>query len=239
MMKSTFYGSISAWFNASYLCRHLLWVSFSLATSHPSKQEKHTWYRSNWKRMNRANSTFQKVNPRHTISYTIVRSLRSKFSEVELHFLPSNPTSWFVWNRYQCLNSKTVLHTHYETDPHKSHSHGLGIYIKDGFPCEKERKNEEPDIAYICFCVALIHSTTYVFTLYRPQDKGRYSSMEYLRKLIISSLNTSKIKLVLFHHRRLDPELPPVAMNMPCQGGTWPWKSLKFTPIFSGTYNHC
>lgn len=52
------------------------------------------------------------------------------------------------------------------------HGHVLGTYIKDEFPCDKDTKNEDPELLYVCLCVELIHSTTFIFSLYLPQDKG-------------------------------------------------------------------
>lgn len=50
------------------------------------------------------------------------------------------------------------------------HGYELSAYIKDRFPCDKDQKHEGPDLFYICFCVVVVYSTTFIFTLYRSQN---------------------------------------------------------------------
>ena len=50
--------------------------------------------------------------------------------------------------------------------------HGLGVYIKEGFPCGRDLRYEVTDSPYMCFRVALLHSTAFIFTLYRPHGDG-------------------------------------------------------------------
>lgn len=50
------------------------------------------------------------------------------------------------------------------------HGHGLGAYIRDGF--HRGRHNEDIDLGYVSLRVTLIHSITFVFTLYLPWDEG-------------------------------------------------------------------
>lgn len=83
------YGIISGRINAGYLCVHLQWMSVSMPTCLPPNQPKHTWNQSNCKWTKLANPPTQKIDPCYTNSYTNVRSLRSKVSEVEPHLLQS------------------------------------------------------------------------------------------------------------------------------------------------------
>lgn len=50
--------------------------------------------------------------------------------------------------------------------------HKLSAYIKDGLPCGRDTKNKDPDLPYMCFHLALICSTTFIFTLSCLWDDG-------------------------------------------------------------------
>ena len=50
--------------------------------------------------------------------------------------------------------------------------HGLGVYIKDGLPCARDTSHEDLNSPFMCFHMTLLHSTTYLFFLYRPQNEG-------------------------------------------------------------------
>ena len=50
--------------------------------------------------------------------------------------------------------------------------HCLGVYIKDGLPCARDTSHEDLNSPFMCFRMALLHSTTYLFFLYRPQNEG-------------------------------------------------------------------
>lgn len=37
-------------------------------------------------------------------------------------------------------------------------------------PCDRDQKNEDSNFSCLCFCRLLVYSTTFIFTLYHPQD---------------------------------------------------------------------
>ena len=84
------------------------------------------------------------------------------FSESGL--TPSIPTKEFNIPGFSALTTKH--------DPQGRHGHGICAYIKEGFPCGRDTSKEDPDLPFMCFRVALVHSTTFVFALYRPQADG-------------------------------------------------------------------
>ena len=55
-------------------------------------------------------------------------------------------------------------------DPQKRGCHGLLVYIKEGFPAGRVTRFEVEGAPFMCFKVALVQSTSYIFTLYRPQN---------------------------------------------------------------------
>ena len=48
----------------------------------------------------------------------------------------------------------------------------MGVYIKEGLPCGRDKSHEDTDSSYMCFRLALLNSTSFIFTVYRAQDDG-------------------------------------------------------------------
>ena len=45
--------------------------------------------------------------------------------------------------------------------------HGLAVYVKEGFPFAWDLSLENSADSYLCFGLALLHSVSYFFFLYR------------------------------------------------------------------------
>ena len=45
--------------------------------------------------------------------------------------------------------------------------HGLAVYVKEGFPFARDLSLENSADSYLCFRLALLHSTSYFFLLYQ------------------------------------------------------------------------
>ena len=111
------------------------------------------------------------------IKYSNIRGLRTNFTDVEslLHstkpsvlcLCETNLDSSISERDFDVPGYSTLITKH---DHLRRHMHGLGIYIKTGTPCARVPSFEDPDQPYICLRVALIHVTSYIFFLYRPQD---------------------------------------------------------------------
>ena len=56
--------------------------------------------------------------------------------------------------------------------------HGLGVYAKNNLPIAREPTLEEDNESYMCFRLALLHSTTYIFFLYRSPSSSSCSVVE-------------------------------------------------------------
>ena len=116
-----------------------------------------------------------KVNPSYTISYTNIRGLQSNFPELQSHILQTKPDVMFVCETRH-LDDLGSLRVDGYGDPIKKddsrQGHGLAAYIKNDFPCSRASSYEDPSLPYMCFRVALLQSTAFIFTLYRPQTDG-------------------------------------------------------------------
>ena len=50
--------------------------------------------------------------------------------------------------------------------------HGLAVYVKEGLPFVRDLSLENSADSYLCFRLALLHSVSYVFFLYRPHSSS-------------------------------------------------------------------
>ena len=48
-----------------------------------------------------------------------------------------------------------------------THEHGLAVYVKQGLPFAQDLSLENSADSYLCFGLALVHSVSYFFFLYR------------------------------------------------------------------------
>ena len=55
-------------------------------------------------------------------------------------------------------------------DPLGRGLHGLMVYVKEGFPAGRVKDFEVENAPFMCFKVALAQGTSFIFTLYRPQN---------------------------------------------------------------------
>ena len=124
------------------------------------------------------------TTPCYSVSYTNIRGLRANLPEVATHAQDERPDLFFMSETLMKTPGKSE-DTQSEpgkndlpsldgySEPHvKQHGHGLAAYIKEGFPCSRFEKFEHTDAPYMCFRISLVHSTSFIFTLYRPQKDG-------------------------------------------------------------------
>ena len=50
--------------------------------------------------------------------------------------------------------------------------HGLAVYVKEGLPFARDLSLESPEDSYLCFRLALLHSVSYFFFLYRSPSSS-------------------------------------------------------------------
>ena len=53
-----------------------------------------------------------------------------------------------------------------------SHMHGLAVYVKEGLPFARDLSLENSADSYLCFRLALLHSVSYFFFLYRSPSSA-------------------------------------------------------------------
>ena len=53
-----------------------------------------------------------------------------------------------------------------------THMHGFAVYVKEGLPFARDLSLESSEDSYLCFRLALLHSVSYFFFLYRSPSSS-------------------------------------------------------------------
>ena len=106
------------------------------------------------------------------LSFTNIRGLRSNFVDCE-SFLESNFPNILALcetNLDDSTDSGNFSVTDYLPLIRKdssTHMHGLTVYVKEDLPLARDLSLENSADSYLCFRLALLHSVSYFFFLYR------------------------------------------------------------------------
>ena len=106
------------------------------------------------------------------LSFTNIRGLRSNFVDCE-SFLESNSPDILALcetNLDDSIDSGNFSVRVYLPLIRKdsgTHMHGLTVYVKEGLPFAQDLSLENSADSYLCFGLALVHSVSYFFFLYR------------------------------------------------------------------------
>ena len=85
--------------------------------------------------------------------------------------------------------------------------HGLAVYVKEGLPFAQDLSLENSADSYLCFRLALLHSVSYFFFLYRSPSSALCTVFDSISSNIdeVLSINPSAIVFVFgdfnFHHK--------------------------------------
>ena len=111
------------------------------------------------------------------LSFTNIRGLRSNFVDCE-SFLESNSPDILALcetNLDDSIDSDNFSVRGYLPLIRKdssTHMHGLAVYVKEGLPFARDLSLENSADSYLCFRLALLHSVSYFFFLYRSPSSA-------------------------------------------------------------------
>ena len=111
------------------------------------------------------------------LSFTNIRGLRSNFVDCE-SFLESNLPDILALcetNLDYSIDSGNFSVRGYLPLIRKdssTHMHGLAVYVKEGLPFARDLSLENSADSYLCFQLALLHSVSYFFFLYRSPSSS-------------------------------------------------------------------
>ena len=111
------------------------------------------------------------------LSFTNIRGLRSNFVERE-PFLESNSPDILALCKINLDDSidsgnfSVRCHLPLIRKDYITHMHGLAVYVKEGFSFARDLSLENSADSYLCFRLALLHSVSYFFFLYRSPSSS-------------------------------------------------------------------
>ena len=130
-----------------------------------------------------------------TLSFTNIRSLYSNFSSVEAFLANSSPdllalsdtnlSPNFADSDFSIPGYLPIIRKDSST-----HMHGLAVYARDTLPISREVHLEKPTEPFMCFRLSLLHSTSYLFFLYRSPSSQDCSVLDSVSQSIDSALTS-------------------------------------------------
>ena len=132
------------------------------------------------------------------LSFTNIRGLRSNFVDCE-SFLESNSPDILALcetNVDDSIDSGNFFVRGYLPLIRKdssTHMHGLAVYVKEGLPFARDLSLENSADSYLCFRIALLHSVSYFFFLYRSPSSSLCTVFDSISCIIdeVLSINPS------------------------------------------------
>ena len=132
------------------------------------------------------------------LSFTNIRGLRSNFADCE-SFLESNSPDILALcetNLNGLIDSGNFSVTGYLPLIRKdssTHKHGLPVYEREGLLLARDLSLEKSADSYLCFRLALLHSVSYFFFLYRSPSSSLCTAFDSISSNIdqVLSINPS------------------------------------------------
>ena len=111
------------------------------------------------------------------LSFTNIRGLRSNFVDCESFHESNSPDILALCetNLDDSIDSGNFSVTGYLPLIRKdsdTHMHGLAVYVKEVLPFARDLSLENSAFSYLCFRLALLHSVSYFFFLYRSPSSS-------------------------------------------------------------------
>lgn len=143
-------------------------------------------------RNNRPRNSVKSASPLK-LAFSNVRGFRSNFLSIQSYLFHNSPDIFALSESN--LNSE-VSSSDFCVDGYlslqrkdsKFHMHGLAVYIRNNLPIARECRLESPDESFMCYRVALLHSTTYLFFLYRSPSSQDCSLIDLVSDRIDQAL---------------------------------------------------
>ena len=131
-------------------------------------------------------------------SFTNIRGLRSNFVDCE-SFLESNSPDILALcepNLDDLIDSGNISVRGYLPLIRKdssTHMHGVAVYVKEGLPFARDLSLKNSADSYLCFRLALLHSVSYFFFLYRSPSSSLCTAFDSISSNIdeVLSINPS------------------------------------------------
>ena len=128
-----------------------------------------------------------------SISFSNINGLRSKFTDIESFLHHSSPDIFAMseTNLNSSIGSSEFSVTGYlplSRLDSSSYMLGLGVFVRDDLPISRETSLEDLTKSFMCFRVSLLHSTSYLFFLYRSPSNQSCAVLDSVSESIDKAL---------------------------------------------------
>ena len=137
----------------------------------------------------------QQKSPRDlSISFSNIRGLRTNFTQCEAYLSSASPDILALCetNLDESISSGSFFVPGYlpliRLDSN-THMHGLGVFVKDNVPFARVPLLELEGESFMCLRLSLIHSTSFIFFLYRSPSSTSCSVLEAISNSIDKALS--------------------------------------------------
>ena len=128
-----------------------------------------------------------------SLAFTNIRGIRTNFSHVESFLADSSPDIFALCetNLKPSISNDDLMIAGYLPLSRKDsciHMHGLGVYVREDLPLARIPTLEIPEESFMCFRLSLLHSTSYLFFLYRSPSSQSCSVIDSVSRSIDNAL---------------------------------------------------
>ena len=132
------------------------------------------------------------------LCFTNIRGLRSNFVDCESFLESKSPDILALCetnldNSIDSGNFSVRGYLPLSRKDYSTHMHGFAVYVKEGLPFARDSSLENSADSYLCFRLALLHSVSYFFFLYRSPSSSLCTVFDSISSKIdeVLSINTS------------------------------------------------
>ena len=73
----------------------------------------------------------------------------------------------------------------------QTNMHGLAVYVRESLPASRQVNLEDPNQPFMCFRLSLLHSTSYIFFLYRSPSSQNCAVLNAVSNSIDEALRVN------------------------------------------------
>ena len=111
------------------------------------------------------------------LTFTNIQGLHSNFAYCESFLESNSPDILTLYetnldDSIDCGNFSVRVYLPLIRKDSSTHMHGLAVDVKEGLPLARDLSLENSADSYLCFLLALLHSVSYFFFLYRSPSSA-------------------------------------------------------------------
>ena len=129
-----------------------------------------------------------------SLAFTNIRGLHGNFHSVESYLMQLSPDIFALSESnlnptIRCEDFSVSGYLPFIRKDYEINMHGLAVYVRDSLPVSRQINLEDPNQPFMCFRLSLLHSTSYVFFLYRSPSSQNCAVLNAVSNSIDEALN--------------------------------------------------